>query len=354
MKIRLRRYALALCILISPLALPRSWAAEADARSQRQEAFRQWRYGLFLHFNMSTFTGSDWANGYEDPGAFAPARLDCGQWAETAQAAGMTYAVLTVKHTGGWCLWPSATTKHGVQSFHNFRNGQADLVGEFVAAFRARGLKVGLYYCFPGDYAGRFGNTLPAGRPDLHGLPPEAAGDRVGFIKRQLHELLTRYQPDLLWIDQYSNPYTAKQWPELKAFIHQIAPRCVVIANNAHDLENSDALSYEWPWDAQNRPGNVHGRPGFVGTLPPEGNTAPAELCDTIQTQSRWFWNPDIGPDGLQAAEQMAATYRQCRERNANYLLNVPPDRDGQISAAYVQRLRELGDLIRRPTAGHP
>jgi alpha-L-fucosidase len=254
--------------------------------------------------------------------------------------------VLTVKHTGGWCLWPSATTTHGVQSFRNFRGGKADLVREFVDACRSRQLKVGLYYCLPGDYTGRFGNTLAPGQTDYHGLPPEAGSDRVGFIKRQLEELLTRYDPDLLWFDQYANKYTGPQWREIKAYVHAISPRCVVVANNAHDLENSDALSYEWPWDSRHLPGNVHGRPGFIGTLPPEHNVGPAELCDTIQTESRWFWHPEVRATGLQTAEQMAAIYRQCRERNANYLLNVPPDRDGVIPAASVERLQQLGALI--------
>lgn len=324
--------------------------ADAGVLAPRQRDFMQWRFGLFLHFNMSTFTGSEWANGYENPDGFAPAKLDCGQWADAAKAARMTYAILTVKHTGGWCLWPSAHTTHGIQSLRNFRGGKGDLVREFADAFRARGLKVGLYYCFPGDYSGQLGNTLPAGQPDLHGLPPEAAGDFVGFIKKQLGELLANYRPDLLWVDQYSNKYTSRQWLEIKAFVHQAAPQCVLVANNARNLENSDALSYEWPWDPQERAGNIHGLPGFVGTLPPEANGLPAELCDTIQAKSRWFWHPNLGPADLQSASGMAEIYRQCRERNANYLLNVPPDRDGLIPAAYVERMRELGELINRRT----
>ena len=84
---------------------------------------------------------------------------------------------------------------------------------------RSRGLKTGLYYCFPGDYSdAQHHNAPPAGKPNLHGLPPEAAGDYVGFVKKQLTELLTNYGPiDLLWIDQYANKYTAARWPEIRA-----------------------------------------------------------------------------------------------------------------------------------------
>ncbi len=134
--------------------------------------FLKWKFGMFLHFNMATFNNQEWAGGYEDPATFAPDKLDCGQWADAAEAAGMQYAVLTVKHTGGWCLWPSATTTHGVAAFQKFQQGKGDVVREFVDAFRARGLKVGFYYCAPGNYDGQAGNTLPPGKPSLHGMPP--------------------------------------------------------------------------------------------------------------------------------------------------------------------------------------
>jgi alpha-L-fucosidase len=298
--------------------------------------------GLFLHFDMSTFADSEWASGYEDPELFAPAKLDCGQWADVAVAAGMKYAILTVKHTGGWCLWPSAYTKHGVQSFRHFREGKGDLVREFVEAFRARGIKVGLYYCFPGDYSGKYGNVLPAGKSDLHGLPPEAEGDYAGFIKKQLAELVTNYRPDLIWIDQFSNKYTLKNWLEIKNHVHQLAPDCILIGNNSHDLKTSDAMSYEWPLNPIGKASSAHGLPGHVGSLPPAGNTDPAEVCDTIQTRSRWFWHPNLGADDLQTADLIAATIRLCHERNANYLLNVPPDRDGLISGIHLQRMQEV------------
>jgi alpha-L-fucosidase len=139
-------------------------AEEEAALHPRQQDFATWRFGRFLHFNVSTFTDSEWTNGHEDPVVFAPTKLDCGQWADAAEAAGMSYAILAAKHTGGCCLWPSAPTKHGVQSFRNFRAAKGDLVREYVDAFRTRGLKVGLYNCFPGDYAGQGFDDAVEGR----------------------------------------------------------------------------------------------------------------------------------------------------------------------------------------------
>ena len=52
-------------------------------------------------------------------------------------------------------------------------------------------------------------------------------------------------------------------------------------------------------------------------------------------------------PTDLQTAADVVARLKLCNERNANYLLNVPPDRDGLISGAHLQRLREIGALLK-------
>ena len=224
-------------------------ASPAAALTDQQRDFMKWRFGMFIHFNLGTFADNDWAGGYEDPLIFNPTKLDCSQWADAAKGAGMTYMVLTVKHTEGIALLHSSVTKRDMTMFRGFRNGGGDIVREFVEACRSRGLKVGLYYCFPGDYSdAAHHNAPPSGMPDLHGLPPEAGGDFVGFMKRQLAELLTNYGPvDLLWIDQYSNKYTGSRWPEILAYIRSLQPHCIVEANNARNLVESDVLSYEYP-----------------------------------------------------------------------------------------------------------
>ena len=306
-------------------------AARGDGRSAVREAFLGWGFGMFLHFNMATYVDREWANGYEDPELFKPDKLDCGQWLDLARGAGMRYAVLTVKHTGGWCLWDSKHTTHDVARFVNYKGGKGDVVREFVEACRARGMKVGFYYCFPGDFSrAGVGHTVPEGKADLHGLPPEAEGDYVGFIKRQLTELLTDYGAvDLLWIDQYSNKYTYADWPGILAHIRALQPGCVVIGNNAHDLRESDIYSCELPWDPN----------GMV----PEGNTVPAEVCDTISRA--WFWKTGDTAEYVKSAAHVLEMLERCNARRANYLLNVPPGRDGLISGEHLKRMRELAAL---------
>ena len=324
---------LAIALAHGPVRADAQTGTPAAGLSGQQRDFMTWRFGLFLHFNLATFSGTDWAGGYEDPLLFNPARLDCSQWADAAKEAGMTYMVLTAKHTEGIALWRSAVTTRDMRVFRRYRGGNGDIVREFVDACRAHGLKVGLYYCFPGDYSDEeHHNAPPTGKPDLHGLPPEASGDFDGFMRRELAELLRNYGPvDLLWIDQYANKYTGSRWPEMLAYIRSLQPRCIVEANNARNLVESDVLSFEYPWRSE---------------LPARDNTSPAEVCDTIQTGARWFWSEVRQPSDLQPASAIVAKIRVCNRRNANYLLDVPPDSDGLISGPQLERLREVGKLL--------
>jgi alpha-L-fucosidase len=310
---------------------------DSIAVNELRKEFLTWKFGMFIHFNMATFNEREWAIGYEDPYSFSPDKLDCNQWAEVALGAGMKYAVLTVKHTGGWCLWDSKyTASHDIKAFKNYDKG--DIVRQFVDAFRKRGLKIGLYYCFPGDYAGRNGKLVPEGKTDLHGLPPEAQGDYVGFIKNQLTELLTDYgKIDLLWIDQFRNKYTYPAWPEIQKHIKTLQPTCLVLGNNGSNYIESDILSYEYPWLKNSRPDVA---------LPPEDNSDPSEVCDKIGPG--WFWKEDEKATTLKTAQEIVHMLNLSNHRSANYLLNIAPDNTGLIPVHSVQRLEEFRVLMKK------
>ena len=62
-----------------------------------------------------------------------------------------------------------------------WRNGQGDVVSEYVDAFRARGLRVGLYYSVWDNTQGTGNGTVTRAQID--------------YVKTQLTELLTNYGP---------------------------------------------------------------------------------------------------------------------------------------------------------------
>ena len=335
---------LAILCLLNPNMVSAQGQTETQLK-EKQEEFLKWKFGLFLHFNMGTFVNRDWATGHEDPLAFNPEKLNCNQWAKEAKSAGMKYVVLTVKHTGGWCLWDSKYTTHDVKSFKNYKGGNGDILGKYVKAMREHGIKVGIYYCLPGDYSTKYGSKedeangykITAGQEDLHGLPPEAKGDYAGFIEKQVTELLSDYGTiDLIWFDQYHNKYTRRNWQQLKSLVHELQPSCIVIANNSHDYKDTDILSYEFPVFKKS-----------IDEALSIESPKPSEVSDIIVEEGKWFWHNDR-EFTFRNAEEIVRMVKICNTRGANYLLNVQPDNEGLISGKYLKTLQEVGTLMNK------
>lgn len=85
---------------------------------------------------------------------FTASAYNPGNWAQLAKDMGARYTVLTARHHDGFALWPSTHP-------NAWTSGQAplnrDFVKDYVAAVRAAGLRVGVYYSpinwrYPGYY----------------------------------------------------------------------------------------------------------------------------------------------------------------------------------------------------------
>ena len=92
------------------------------------------KFGLFVHFGMGTYQGEDWADPDKPISDFNPARLDCRQWVDAAQAANMAFGCMSVKHHCGFCMWNTATTDYNACKSAAGR----DVVKEFTDALRER------------------------------------------------------------------------------------------------------------------------------------------------------------------------------------------------------------------------
>lgn len=140
-----------------------------------------------MHYSMCTYTGCQWNTATSPPADFTPPDdgPNATQWFDTVLALGATQVCLTVRHVGGFTLWPSATTNYSVAK-SPWRGGGGDVVAEFVTAARAAGISPCLYI--------------------ILGFDVESANAKIPgpeFIDHQvmaLTELLTNYgQIDRLW-----------------------------------------------------------------------------------------------------------------------------------------------------------
>jgi alpha-L-fucosidase len=178
---------------IPVLVLIFSCCANLGAKDLRtlQQDFVNLKFGMFIHFNIPTFTNHDWPDPDTDPAVFNPRKLDCAQWAKAARSAGMRYGCLTAKHHSGFCIWETKTTDYNVMNSPFKR----DVVREYVDAFRKEGLHTMLYFSILDTH---------------HKLRPGYISRKhIELVKAQVTELLTGYgQIDALIIDGWDAPWS--------------------------------------------------------------------------------------------------------------------------------------------------
>ena len=310
--------------------------------SPAQLAWQQDELALFLHFGVNTFTDREWGDGREDPAIFAPARLDARQWTRAARAGGFRAAILTAKHHDGFCLWPTRTTSHSVAR-SPWREGAGDLVGEFVIACRAEGLRPGVYLS-PWDR----NNPLYGDSPRYNDLYCD-----------QLTELLTRYG-DLaeVWFDGANGegPNGKRQqydWPRFFGLVRRLQPHAVMFSDAGPDLrwcgvETGEAGDPNWSTvdpAAVTFPGATG--PGVQAALrhgDPNGSVWRPSEADT-SIRPGWFYHP-AEDDRVRTVDELTQLYFRSVGRNSKLLLNVPPTRDGLLHATDGARLAGFHDRV--------
>jgi alpha-L-fucosidase len=343
--------ASALGATLSSGNLAHAWSARAhraghtDGRPQdrprptpAQLTWQRDELALFLHFGVNTFTDREWGDGTESPSIFAPEALDCRQWTRAARAAGAKALILTAKHHDGFCLWPTATTRHSVAS-SPFRGGQGDLVREFTEACREAGLRAGLYLS-PWD----------------RNHPSYGDSPRYNDVYRaQLTELLTNYGPiHEVWFDGANGegPNGKRQvydWPGTWALVKQLQPEAVIFSDAGPDVRwigNEIGVAGETNWSTVN-PATVP-VPGLSGDEVMrslrEGDRdgtvwRPGET--DVSIRPGWFWHP-AEDARVRAAENLEQLWFTSVGRNSKLLLNVPPTRAGLLHEIDVQRLADM------------
>ena len=170
------------------------------------------RFGMFIHWGLYSMPAChEWVKSHECLSEekydlflkyFNPDMFDAREWAKAAKAAGMKYAVLTSKHHEGFCMFDSAYTDYKITNTSFGR----DVVKEFVEAFRAEGLRVGLYYSlidwhhpeFPIDQ-----NHPRRNEPNAREMSEKRDMRKYAqYMRDQVTELLTNYgKIDILWFD---------------------------------------------------------------------------------------------------------------------------------------------------------
>ena len=325
---------------------------------EQHEARMKWwhdaKFGMFIHWGVYSIPGKGaWIQWFDQipveeyaklADRFTAEKFDPEQWALLAKEAGMKYMVFTTRHHDGFCLWDSKASCGDFTIMHT--PAHVDAVGEYVKACRKNGLHVGFYYSlldwrFPGYFF-----------PDLYRSSAEAMKKQA---YDQVKELLSDYgKVDIVWWDGGGDDWLSfgnevrgtelrkrdNKWPQekhyagkplwegnrLNAMVRALQPQIIV-----NDRANTPVLEWE---------GDFTTPEGKIGKFNLERDW---ETCDVLG--GSWAWMPGQKPKSL---ETIITTLVRVVTGDGNYLLNVSPRPDGSIEPDQVERLREVGEWMKK------
>jgi alpha-L-fucosidase len=292
----------------------------------RNNPYAEWYYNVMRIDGSPTqaYHRAHYGAGYDYYKNFIPAfdqatqKWKPDEWAQIFHRSGARYMVLTSKFHDGYSLWPTAVTnpKLSAANLHPAR----DIVGELNEALKEQGIRMGIYY------SGGFDWTFLPGpvqkNEDYEAIKPqsEAYGN---YVIAQMHELVSRYHPALLWND-IDWPKSGKPM-QVEADYYNAVPDGVV--DDRMGIEHADFVTKEY------------------------------RKMDVISAK-KWEENRGLGRSfGYNRAEGDAETIPSAElvallvdvvSKNGNLLLDVGPEADGTIPAIQMDRLMALGAWLQQ------
>ena len=272
----------------------------------------------FREFHESTY-GPDFR--YQDFAPMFKAELfDPGQWARLFRESGARYVVLTSKHHEGFTLWPSAQS----WNWNSVDIGpNRDLCGDLTDAVKKEGLHMGFYYSlyewFNPIYRNDFTNYV-----DNHMIP-------------QLKDLVTRYEPDIVWTDgEWDKPSSEWKSEEYLAWLFNESP-----------VRNSVVVNDRWGSETRSKHGGIYTTEyGLVHNnegIDPEIHH-PWEECRGIGTS--FGYNRAENLDSYSTSKELIELLVSTVSAGGNLLLDIGPAADGTIPVIMQQRLMDIGEWL--------
>lgn len=316
----------------------------------RQLKWNQTEFYAFFHYGMNTYTNKEWGNGTEAESTYNPTQKpDPRQWLEAVKAGGMRGGIAVVKHHDGFCLWPTATTKHNVSNSGTTYGKDVNIPRDFAAAAKELGMKYG-FYVSPWDLSSQYWGTKNA-----DGTYSDDYAKKVFFP--QCAELAA-YGSDQfeMWFDGASGADHAGAYGSTDG---STSSRTIDDATRYYDIPNlRDSIHNACPniilWGTGGEARWIGNEAGWAGeTCWSMGSgTSGSETAwqwspgesDAKATTSGWFWHSG---ESVKSAETLFKMYLETVGRNATLILNFPPDQRGLLPDADVNVLKQLGTMLK-------
>ncbi|MBD0832928.1 alpha-L-fucosidase [Aestuariibaculum sediminum] len=330
----------------------KDWNSSNFASEKDMKWFNDARYGMFIHFGLSTYIKKDlsWGMCYTRkapdgghgpiadsvwvtyPEQFEFKNFDAKKWVQIAKDAGMKYIVTIAKHHDGFHMWD---TKYSDFKVTNTPFGR-DYLKEIADACHEANMKFGIYYSqrdwYHPDYA-PIDTSLVVRQNEAPYYRPKPEVDKVlpgpthekykEYQFNVVRELCTNYgKVDVFWFDAswWGGMFTADMWDSeaLTRMIRELQPG--IIINNRASI-----------------PGDFDTPEQKIGMY----QERPWESCITL-THS-WSYS-DTPPKSKENIIKMI-TSTACG--NGNMLLSWGSKWDGAFDQDEVERLEEVGKWMK-------
>ena len=267
--------------------------------------------------------------------SFFPSAFNATSLAAIAKGAGFKYVTYTAEHCDGFSGW-NATQNRAYSSVGGTPWGR-DVVGEITGAFRAEGLRAGVYVCpstwnndlyWAPNASTAFGGCCS---PNYDPLASPEDGARWAAYLRYLHtqvaELTELYAPSHFWFDSGTNPpHFDTHLEDLAASMRQKNPEVVVHVRDGgvwHDYiepnDHSEAIVSAILGLSYARAGDKFEVPGTLG--------------------EQWAYDPRAVYKG---AGEVIRDVVGIVAKGGNYLMNIGLDSTGVWAPAALTTLANM------------
>jgi len=309
-------------------------AAPVDLQQRAQE-LKDLKWGLFVCWSLSTFSGKEWTPGVTDIAAFKATGCDTDQWARTAKEAGMGYILFLTKHHDGFCLWDTKTTERKVT--------KAPLGCDVLAQLRRScdkfGIKLALYFS-----EGEFDDNKtyhPAG------YTPE-------MKKAQLKELLTEYGPiEYIWFD-HAQTDGGLSHKLTTSWCKQLQPGCFIGYNHGEASGDIRIGEMGHPSPLNDAAGAGFGSKDAQGHADYQLAEFTYPILPAHRGGAQWFYSLPEHDQLCLPADRLYADYLGAVKFGNIFSIDVGPDYAGKLRAIDVETLRKVGEMIRHAPAPAP
>lgn len=350
-------------------------SAEAPAADDVVPDKNQFRYqkeelAAFCHFGPNTFNEIEWGEHYGDkkPSEIFTLKqdFDAETLVKTLKDAGFKKLIVTAKHHDGFCIWDSEHTEYDVAaSGYKDANGQSDILAEISKACTDQNMDMGLYLS-PWDI-----HDESYGYYDENHKPTDKEHDHLDYNEyydNQLKEILGNEKYGNkghfveVWMDGAKGNGANAQEYDFKRWFNTIQENegikagydadCMLFGAEAYTtvrwIGNELGIAGKDTWSKStvdkekntinsNKQGNA--TVGFE-----DGNQWIVPEADARIT-SGWFWGTKKNTP--KTMDELSDMYFNSVGHNATLLLNIPPNNQGTVDKAILDRVTEFGNNIK-------